>query len=188
MVLEARPRPQQPATRARRHQLRSRHLEHGATGRAAHRRTPGPDLSDRIRGRACRRGQPIHVRADVASRSNRANPARIGSACAANRDSQPRTVEAGRPAAAQIRRHPQPAARASSVAQITATASTRRPRQNRGSSRCEWPQPAGLEQIARRGRIRSTVAAAWRTNRGAACPHRASRCPHCGHLSPPERN
>ena len=107
---------------------------------------------------------------------------------AANRDSQPRTVEAGRPAAAQIRRHPQPAARASSVGQITATASTRRPRQNRGSSTCERPQPAGLEQIARRGRIRSTVAAAWRTNRSAACPHGASGCPHCGHVSPPERN
>lgn len=123
-----------------------------------------------------------------ACHSSRANPTRIGSACAANRDSQPRTVEAGRPAAAQIRRHPQPAARASSVGQITATASTRRPRQNRGSSTCERPQPAGLEQIARRGRIRSTVAAAWRTNRSAACPHGASGCPHCGHVSPPERN
>ena len=120
-------------------------------------------------------------------RSNHANPTRIGSACAANRDSQPRTVEAGRRAAAQIRRHPQPAARANSAAQITATASTRRPRQNRGNSTCERPQPASLEQIARRGRIRSTTAAAGRTNRGAAYPHGANRCPHCGHLSPPER-
>jgi hypothetical protein len=56
-----------------------------------------------------------------ASRSNRANPTRIASACAANLDNQPRTVEADRPAAAQIRRHPQPEARPKSAAQITAT-------------------------------------------------------------------
>ena len=86
-------------------------------------------------------------------RSNRANAARIGSACAANRDSQPRTVDAGRLAAVQIARHPRPAARASSAAQITATTSTRRPRQNRGNSTCERPQPP-REQITRRGRIR----------------------------------
>jgi hypothetical protein len=113
-------------------------------------------------------------------------PDRLG--VAGNRDSQPLTVEAGRPAAAQIRRHPQPAARASSAGQITLTASTRRPRQNRGSSTCERPQPAGLEQIARRGRIRSTTAVACRTNRSAACPHGASGCAHCEHLSAPERN
>lgn len=124
----------------------------------------------------------------LAWRSSRANPTRIDSACTQNRDSQPRTVEAGRPAAAQIRRHPQPAARASSAAQITETASTRRPRQNRGSSTCERPQPAALEQIARRGQIRSTTAVARRTNRGAACPHGANRCPHRGQLSTPERN
>lgn len=123
-----------------------------------------------------------------ACRSSPANQSRIGSACAANRDSQPRTVDAGRPAAAVIRRHPQPAARASNAAQITATASTRRPKQNRGNSTCERPQPAGLEQIARRGRIRSTTAVACRTNRSAACPHGASDCVHCGHLSAPERN
>ena len=120
--------------------------------------------------------------------SSRANPTRIGSACSANRDSQPRTVEAGRPAAAQIRRHPQPDARANSAAQITVTGSTRRPRQSRGNSTCERPHPAGLEQIARRGRIRATTVAARRTNRGAACPHGASRPPHFGHINPPERN
>ena len=77
----------------------------------------------------------------LACRSSRTNPTRIGSACAANRDSYPRTVEAGRSAAAQIRRQPQPAARATNAAQITLTASTRRPRQNRRSSTCERPHP-----------------------------------------------
>lgn len=77
----------------------------------------------------------------LACRSSRANPARIGSACAANRANHPRTVEAGRSAAAQIRRHPEPAARATSAAQITVTASTRRPSQNRGRSTCERPHP-----------------------------------------------
>ena len=92
------------------------------------------------------------------------------------------------PCAGAIRRHPQPAARASNAAQTTATASTRRPSQNRGNSTCERPQPAGLEQIARRGRIRSTTAVARRTNRSAACPHGASGRVHRGHLSAPERN
>jgi hypothetical protein len=124
----------------------------------------------------------------LACRSSHANPTRIGSACAANRDSQPRTVEAGRPAAAQIRRHPQPVAQASSAGQITDTGSTRRPRQNRGSSTCERPQPPAPEQIARRGRIRRTDSAASRTNRGAACPHGASRPPQYGHASSPDTN
>jgi hypothetical protein len=124
----------------------------------------------------------------LARRSSHANPTRIGSACAANRTSQPRTVEAGRPAAAQIRRHPQPLAQASNADQITDTASTRRPRQNRGSSTCERPHPPAREQIPRRGRIRRTDSAASRTNRGAACPHGANPTPHCGHASSPERN
>ena len=124
----------------------------------------------------------------LASRSSRANPTRIGSACAANRDSQPRTVEAGRPAAALTRRQPCPAARASSAAQITATASTRRPSTNRGNSTCERPQPPAPEQIARRGRIRRSEPAASRTNRAAACPHGASRSPHPGQASSPEIN
>lgn len=123
-----------------------------------------------------------------ASRSSRANPTRIGSACAQNRDSHPRTVEAGRPAAAQTRRQPQPAARLTSAAQITATTSTRLPRQNRGNSTCVRPHPPAREQIARRGRIRSTVPAAWRTNRGAAYPHGASRDPQSGHANSPETN
>lgn len=123
-----------------------------------------------------------------ASRSNRANPTRISSACALNRASQPRTVEAGRPAAAQIRRQPQPAARASSAAQITATGSTRRASQNRGNNTWVRPQPPAREQIARRGRIRRTDSADWRTNRSAACPHGASREPQSGHTSPPEIN
>lgn len=123
-----------------------------------------------------------------ASRSNRANPTRIGSACAANRASHPRTVEAGRPAAAQIRRHPQPAAQLTSAAQITNTGSTRLPRQNRGNSTCERPHPPSCEQIARRGRIRRTDSAASRTNRGAAYPHGANRPPQYGHVNPPDTN
>ena len=58
----------------------------------------------------------------------------------------PRTVEAGHPAAAVILRQPCPAAR-SSAAQITATTSTRRPRQNRGNSTCVRPHPPAREQI-----------------------------------------
>ena len=123
-----------------------------------------------------------------ASRSSRANPTRIGSACAENRASHPRTVEAGRPAAAQIRRHPQPVAQANNADQITDTASTRRPRQNRGNSTCERPHPPAREQIPRRGRIRRTDPAPSRTNRGPACPHGANATPHCGHASSPERN
>ena len=123
-----------------------------------------------------------------ASRSSRANPTRIGSACAENRASHPRTVEAGRPAAAQIRRHPQPVAQANNADQITDTASTRRPRQNRGNSTCERPHPPAREQIPRRGRIRRTDPAPSRTNRGAACPHGANATPHRGHASSPERN
>jgi hypothetical protein len=121
----------------------------------------------------------------LACRSNRANPTRIGSACAANRDNQPRTVEAGRPAAAQIRRHPQPVAQPSSADQITDTGSTRRPRQNRGNSTCERPHPPAPEQIPRRGRIRRTDSAPSRTNRGAVCPHGANRPPQAGQVSSP---
>jgi hypothetical protein len=124
----------------------------------------------------------------LACRSNRANPTRIGSACAANRANHPRTVEAGRPAAAAIRRQPQPAARATSAAQITETTSTRRPRHNRGSSTCERPHPPAREQIARRGRIRRTDLPLSRTNRGAACPHGANRPPQAGHASSPDTN
>jgi len=101
-------------------------------------------------------------------RSSNAKAARTGSACAANRPNQPRTVEAGRPAAAVTRRHPHPITRASNAAQITATASTRRPNTNRGSSTCERPHPPAPEQIPRRGRIRRTNPAADRTNRNAA--------------------
>ena len=59
----------------------------------------------------------------------------------------------GGAAAALTRRQPCPAARASSAAQITATASTRRPSTDRGNSTRERPQPPAPEQIARRGRI-----------------------------------
>lgn len=77
----------------------------------------------------------------AARRSTQAKVTRIDSACAAYRSSQPRTVEAGRPAALVIVRHPCPAERASDAAEITPTTSTRRPRQNRGNSTCERPQP-----------------------------------------------
>jgi hypothetical protein len=123
-----------------------------------------------------------------ASCSSLANPTRIDSACTENRDSQPRTVEAGRPAASQIRRQPTPAARLTNAAQIASTTSTRRPRQNRGSSTCVHPHPPAREQIARRGRIRRTDSSVSRTNRGAPCPHGANRPPHFGHVNPPDTN
>jgi hypothetical protein len=98
---------------------------------AAHAAPTCPTASATASPAGARRSMSAPV---LAWRSSRANAARIGSACAANRDSQPRTVDTGRPAAVQIARHPRPAARASSAAQITATTSTRRPRQNRGNS------------------------------------------------------
>jgi hypothetical protein len=122
-------------------------------------------------------------------RSTSANPTRIGSACAANRDNQPRTVEAGRPTIAVIRRHPHPRARARNADQITPTTSTRRPSTTRGNNTCDRPHPAAPEQIPRRGRIRPTgPSAADRTNRAAAHPHGANRCPQSGHPNPPETN
>jgi hypothetical protein len=138
-------------------------------------------------------GEPAGARRSMsaptpASRSSLANPTRIGSACAANRDSQPRTVDAGRPDAAQIRRQPTPSAQLTNAAQITSTTSTRRPRQNRGNNTWVRPHPPFREQIARRGRIRRTDSPASRTNRSAACPHGASPTPHHEHASSPERN
>jgi hypothetical protein len=85
-----------------------------------------------------------------------------------------------------IERHPRPQARANTAAQITATTSTRRPKQNRGNSTWERPQPAAFEHSARRGRILWTSPAVTRTNRAAACPHGASRRPHAGHASSPD--
>lgn len=101
-------------------------------------------------------------------RSSRAKPDLIGWACVANRDSQPRTVDAARPAAAVIHRHPRPAARAINAAHTTTATSTRRPSRNRGNSTCVRPQPTGPEQIARRSRTRRTSPVTSRTNRNAA--------------------
>lgn len=83
------------------------------------------------------------------------------------------------------RRHPQPAARTSSAAQINATGSTRRPRQNRGNKVCERPHPPTSEKVARRGRIRRNDPAASRTNHRAA-GHGANRAPQPGHANSPD--
>ena len=122
----------------------------------------------------------------LAWRSSRANAARIGSACAANRDSQPRTVDAGRPAAAR------------------SPATPARPRGPAAPPRSPPPHPPagpGRTGVTARGSGRSrrrsnrSPAAAGsaepaprltRTNRGAACPHGASRCPHAGHVNAPD--
>ena len=160
----------------------------GHTGCAAHRRARGANLRDRVCSRTARRDQPVQIHAGAREpfQPREPHPDRLGMR-GENRDSQPRTVEAGRPAAALTRRQPCPAARAS-AAQITATASTRRPSTNRGNSTCERPRPPAPEQIARRGRIRRSEPAASRTNRAAACPHGASRSPHPGQASSPEIN
>ena len=182
-------RSQQPAPRTRRHHLGHRHGEHRrprARRTAAHAAPICATASAHAppAGTSRSRSPPA-----ATPRSSRANPTRICSACAANRPSQPRTVEAGRRTNSVILRQPDPAASARSAVQITDTASTRRPSNDRGNSTCERPHPAAPEQIPRRGRIRPTGptgSAATRTNRGAACPHGASRCPQPGQDTSPE--
>ena len=168
-----RPQPQQPPARTHHHHLRRRH-RHDTDAPAARRIAAH---AAPICATASAVGLPAGTRRSRSAppptrRSTRANPTRIGSACAAKRASQPRTVEAGRPASAVIRRHPHPIARASSADQITVTASTRLARQNRGNNTCVRPQPPAREQTARRGRIRRTRSTASRTNRGARIPPR----------------
>lgn len=68
------------------------------------------------------------------SRARTVNPARIRSACAANRRSHPRTVADAIPNAAAMRRCPRPAARPASPAPITAALSARRSKPTRESS------------------------------------------------------
>ena len=134
---------QQPAARAGRHHLRRRHREHLSAQGAAHRRARRADLRDRI-GRPrprpgpagpCRRRRRRGVPAGRTPPGSARHARRTGTASPAP------STPGGRPPW-QIGRHPRPAARASSAAQITATTSTRRPRQNRGNSTCERPQPA----------------------------------------------
>ena len=111
------------------------------------------------------------------------NADRRASARDANRRSQPRTVEAGRPACSATRRCPSPAAAPASAAPITAAVSARRASTLTGSNTCVHPHPAHL---ARRGRSQHRPAPASRTSRRRACPHPRSRPPHPGHPSRPD--
>jgi hypothetical protein len=118
------------------------------------------------------------------ARNNTVNHRRTASTRPANRRSQPRTVSAGRPNAAAIRRCPTPAALAASAAPITATASARRSNNPAGSSTCVTPQPA---HRARRGRTRHTPPEP-RTARARACPQPASTPEHPGQTIRPATN
>lgn len=85
--------------------------------------------------------------------TSRVNAAKIRSALAATRPSQPRTVDTGRPARAATRRYPHPRARASNAAPITSTASARRDNAVNGANTCVRPHAAHID---RRGTSRST--------------------------------
>ena len=108
------------------------------------------------------------------------NTARTVSALPANARSQPRTVDAGRPTCAAIRRCPAPVALARSAAPITSTPSARRSRHDTASSTCVTRH---VLHRARRGRRPPTP----RTARRRACPHGARPPPHGQNNSPARR-
>jgi hypothetical protein len=123
------------------------------------------------------RSSPVFTR-----RSSKANAARIGSACAANRDSQPRTVAAGRPAAV-TRRQPHPLARANSAAQITPPHPPAGPVQS--NSTRERPHPTTPEQIPAAA---GSAALPPRPPARTAAPHdpTAPAPPQSGHANSPK--
>lgn len=118
------------------------------------------------------------------ARSNTVNSRRTASTRPPNRRNQPRTVSAGRPNPAAIRRYPTPLALADSAAPITTTASARRNSSPAGSSTCVTPQPL---HRARRGRVGSTPSSP-RTRRTRACPHPANTPEQPGQTSRPATN
>ena len=113
--------------------------------------------------------------------AHRVKCARICSARSTNRRSQPRTVSAGTPNRAAIRRYPSPATLASIAAPITATSSWRRDNATSGSSTCVPAQP---RHRARRGRNNRSPTE-QRNTRSRACPHGPNTPRHDGHAKPP---
>ena len=94
------------------------------------------------------------------------NTARTASQRSAKRRSHPRTVSAGRPSDAAIRRNPAPPALASTAVPITTTTSARRKSTVTGNNTCVTPHEV---HRVRRGVNRSTPCSA-RTDRGRARP------------------
>lgn len=82
------------------------------------------------------------------ARNHQVNTARTASARPANRRNQPRTVSAGQPRPAAIRRNPTPRAFATNADPITDTVSARRGSATTGNNTCVTPQPV---QRDRRG-------------------------------------
>lgn len=105
--------------------------------------------------------------------------ARIASAWALARRSQPRTVAGGRPSAPAILRCPSPAALATSAATITSAASRRRGTAQAG--KITWLAPQRLHH-ALRGRSRRSPSK-LRTTRALAHPKRPSGSLHLGHAT-----
>lgn len=105
---------------------------------------------------ASARGEPAGA-AGAGSASNsctsRVNAVQTRSALAAIRESQPRTVETGRPTRAATRRYPHPRARTSNAAPITSAASARRDNTVSGDNTCVRSHETHID---RRGTSRST--------------------------------
>lgn len=112
---------------------------------------------------------PGNTGSGASARHQRVNTTRTASTRPAKRRNQPRTVSAGRPSSAAIRRCPSPAALAASAAPITATVSARRTSTNTGSSTCVARHPVHRD---RRGDIH-TEPSRPRTDRARARPHPA---------------
>jgi len=123
---------------------------------------------------ASARGEPAGAAgAGSASSSctSRVNAAKTHSALAAIRESQPRTVETGRPTRAATRRYPHPRARTSNAAPITSTASARRDNTVNADNTCVRLHRSHID---RRGTNRSTGLTEYgsdRSVRGRARPH-----------------
>lgn len=117
--------------------------------------------------------------------AHRMKCSRSGTAIVANRRSQPRTVETGRPRANAIFRWPDPLAAEVNAIPITAAASRRRT--NVSSGIRTWVTPHD-EQIDRRNRRRS-LPTRRRISLAMPCPHGRSPNPQVGQASrPPVRS
>ena len=155
---------EQTAVRHRRRQQPRRHREPQLRPPPDHRRRRRQHRRDRVSehvNAAAGGGVPAST-----STASAVNAARTDSARPANRRNHPRTVAAGRPTNAAIRRCPTPAAFATRPAPITSRHRHAASNAITGSSTWVRPQPV---HAARRGRTRTSPSTP-RSTRGRAKP------------------